>query len=193
MRYVAIDFETANPARASACALGIVASDGTALTESWYRLMHPPEMRFDPNCVRVNHITPDMVENEPEFPAFYEEISALLDGAVVFAHNAGFDMAVLSAMLDYYALKKPRFRYGCTVKLSRALWPNMTNHKLNTVAGNLGFSFQHHQALADAAACEYIVRCALRETGAQDAETMMKLCRQSLSDFAEMGKSRIEI
>lgn len=190
MRYVAIDFETANPARASACALGIVASDGTGITESWYRLIHPPEMRFDPNCVRVNHITPDMVENEPEFPFFYKDIFSLLDGAIVFAHNAGFDMAVLSAMLECYALQKPRFRYGCTVKLSRTLWPNMLNHKLNTVAGNLGFDFQHHQALADAAACEYIVRCALRETGAPDAETMMQRAKQTLSAFADLGKKQ---
>lgn len=189
MKYVAIDFETANPTRASACALGIVVSDGTAVTDSWYRLIRPPEMRFDPNCVRVNHIVPEMVEHEPEFPAFYEDVAARLEGAVVFAHNAGFDMSVLSAMLERYALPKPHFRYGCTVKLSRALWPNMTNHKLNTVAGNLGFDFQHHQALADAAACAYIVRCALRETGTADAKEMMRLCRQSLSDFGETVSS----
>ncbi len=192
MKYTAIDFETANSTRASACALGIVVSDGVGVAKSWYRLIHPPEMRFDPNCVRVNNILPDMVENEPEFPAFYPEISSFLEGAIVFAHNAAFDVSVLAAMLDYYNLPRPHFQYACTVKLSRALWPDMVNHKLNTVAGNLGFRFQHHQALADAAACAHIVGCALRETGAKDAETLLQICGQPLSPFTDPSKKKTQ-
>ena len=184
MKYAALDFETANASRASACALGIVISDGTTITDSWYRLIHPPEMKFDPNCVRVNHIEPDMVENEPEFPAFFRDISSLLTGHIVFAHNAGFDMAVLSAMLDRYGLPPISFRYACTVELSRALWPDMENHKLNTVANALGFTFPHHQALADAEACEFIVRSAIAETKTSDAVALMKQTHLPLKHFA---------
>lgn len=184
MKYAAIDFETANYDRASACALGIVISDGTAVTDEWYRLIHPPEMRFDENCMMVNHIHPEMVEHEPEFPAFWEDIACRLEGTVVFAHNALFDMRVLAAMLDWYDLPDLHFRYGCTVKLSRALWKDMENHKLNTVAGLLGFSFHHHQALDDARACEYIVRKALEKTGAPSPEAMMAAAGQHLTKFA---------
>lgn len=183
MKYAAIDFETANYERASACALGIVVSDGTQVTDRWYHLIRPPKMFFDANCVRVNHIHPEMVEEEPEFPAFWEEIARRLEGSVVFAHNALFDMGVLAATLDQYDLPDLHFRYGCTVKLSRALWKDMENHRLNTVAGLLGFSFQHHQALADAEACEYIVRKALEKTEAPTVEAMMEAAGQRLSLF----------
>lgn len=183
MRYAAIDFETANYERASACSLGIVVSDGTRVTDEWYHLIRPPKMLFDEGCMRVNHIRPEMVEEEPEFPAFWEEIASRLEGRVVFAHNAPFDMGVLGAMLDWYDLPDLHFRYGCTVKLSRALWQDMGNHRLNTVAGLLGFSFQHHQALADAAACEYIVRAALKKTNTATVEDMMAAAGQKLTSF----------
>lgn len=184
MKYAAIDFETANYERASACSLGIVLSDGARVTDSWYRLIRPPKMEFDENCVMVNHIHPEMVAHEPEFPAFWEDIARRLEGTVVFAHNALFDMGVLGAMIDWYDLPDIHFRYGCTVKLSRALWKDMANHKLNTVAGRLGFSFQHHQALADAEACEYIVRKAIEETGAASVEALMEAAGQKLHPFA---------
>ncbi len=183
MKYAAIDFETANSTRASACSLGIVLSDGKAVIDSWYHLIRPPIMRFDPNCMRVNHIEPSMVENEPEFPAFYPIITSLLEGNIVFAHNAKFDMSVLSAMLDWYGLPSLTFHYGCTVELSRVLWPNMINHKLNTVAGDLGFSFSHHQALDDAKACEYIVRQALLEKKSPNAASLMRSAGLSLKPF----------
>lgn len=184
MKYAAIDFETANYDRASACSLGIVLSDGEKVTDEWYRLIRPPQMKFDENCMMVNQIHPEMVEHEPEFPAFWEDIARLLEGTIVFAHNARFDMGVLAATLDWYDLPDIHFRYGCTVKLSRAIWKQMANHKLNTVAGNLGFSFHHHQALDDARACEYIVRKALAETHAETVEAMMKAAGQTLSPFA---------
>lgn len=183
MKYAAIDFETANYERASACALGIVVSDGTRFTDEWYHLIRPPKMHFEETCMQVNHITPEMVENEPEFPAFWEEVVQRLEGSVVFAHNAPFDMGVLAAMLDWYELPSIHFRYGCTVKLSRMIWPGMENHRLNTVAGLLGFSFDHHQALADAEACSFIVQKALEATKAAAVEDMMALVGQRLTPF----------
>ena len=183
IKYAAIDFETANYTRASACSLGIVVSDGGKVTDEWYHLIRPPRMMFDTGCIAVNHIMPKMVEEEPEFPEFWKEIASRLEGTIVFAHNADFDMSVLAAMIDWYDLPNLHFRYGCTVKLSRKLWTDMANHKLNTVAGDLGFSFQHHQALADAEACEWIVRKALEKTKAPSIETMMETAGQKLNRF----------
>ena len=69
IRYVAIDFETAYWGPGSACALGITTSNGTKITDEWYRLIRPHSMNFDSGCVRVNGIRPEDVENEMPFPA----------------------------------------------------------------------------------------------------------------------------
>ena len=138
MKYAAIDFETAYWGPGSACSLGISVSDGNEITEEWYRLIRPYRMNFDPICMRVNGIYPDDVEKEPAFPAFWKEVAERLEGSIVFAHNARFDMGVLASVLDVYDLPDIHFLYGDTVAVSRMLWKKLPNHKLDTVAGKIG-------------------------------------------------------
>ena len=174
MKYFAIDFETASREPASACSLGIVSGGVEAGKQEWYELIRPPQMKFDDNCIRVNQIRPEDVQDKPEFPDLWKEIYQLLEGQIVFAHNAPFDMGVLAATLDYYDLPDIHFYWGDTVTLSRLLWKDMPNHKLNTVAGVLGFQFQHHQALSDARACSFIVKKALEKTATFHVKDRMK-------------------
>lgn len=183
MFYKAIDFETADRTKASACAVGLVEGDGTKIGEEYYTLIRPPRMVFSDECIRIHQIHPADVENAPEFPALWKKMAGQMEGAVVFAHNAPFDMGVLSAMLDWYDLPELHFRWGCTVNLSRKLWKDMPNHKLNTVASILGFSFHHHQALDDARACEFIVRKGLEKTESSTVEEMMEKVGQTLHPF----------
>lgn len=84
----------------------------------------------------------------------WKEVAERLEGSIVFAHNARFDMGVLASVLDVYDLPDIHFLYGDTVAVSRMLWKELPNHKLDTVAGSLGYDFNHHQALDDARACE---------------------------------------
>lgn len=183
MEYAALDFETASRKKVSACSLGIVSSYGVGFDKEWYSLIRPPKMEFEDGCIRVNQIRPEDVIDKPEFPHFWDDISRMLEGKIVFAHNAPFDMSVLAETIDYYDLPDLHFFYGDTVTLSRRLWKDMPNHKLNTVAGILGFKFQHHQALADARACEYIVFKAIEETGAGNVVEMMEKAGLTLKEF----------
>ena len=71
MKYFAIDFETASREPASACSLGIVSGGVEAGSkQEWYELIRPPQMKFDDNCIRVNQIRPEDVQDKPEFPDF---------------------------------------------------------------------------------------------------------------------------
>ena len=174
MNYIAIDFETAYWGPANACSLGIVTSDGEKVIDEWYHLIHPLSMNFDVQCQKVNGISPADVAEEPAFPLLFEEIRERLEGQVVFAHNARFDMGVLASSIATYGLPDLHFCYGDTVPLSVKLWPDMENHKLNTVAEALGFDFHHHQALDDARACAYIVRAALAERSLSSPKELLK-------------------
>ncbi len=183
MKYIALDFETAYWGPANACSLGIVTSDGENIIDEWYHLIRPFSMNFDAGCMKVNGIHPEDVAQEDPFPAFWKEIAQRLEGSIVFAHNARFDMGVLASAIATYDLPDIHFRYGDTVLLSRKLWPDMVNHKLNTVAEELGFDFTHHQALDDARACEYIVRKALEEKQSPTPELLLKETGQMLKRF----------
>lgn len=187
--YVAIDFETAYRGAGSASALGIVTWEKGKVTDQWYTLIKPHSMRFELDCVRVNDIWPDRVEKENPFPFYWAEVAKRLEGQYVFAHNAGFDTGVLGDSLRIYDLPSIHFRYGDTVEISRKLWKNLENHKLNTVAAYLSYDFHHHEALEDAKACGAIVAAAMKETGTATVEEMMAALGFSFRTFS-MGRER---
>ena len=91
------------------------------------------------------------------------------------AHNAKFDMNVLRATLDYYKIPWPELDYACTVKLSRAVWPDLVNHKLNTMAAYMGVEFKHHYALDDAETCAKIVLEAAKVKGVNSLPDLLRL------------------
>ena len=127
MKYFAIDFETASREQVSACSLGIVSSGDEGIKDRWYELIRPPVMDFDDGCIRIHQIHPEDVKDKPEFPSYWEEIARLLEGQVVFAHNAPFDMGVLAGTVDYYDLPDIHFYWGDTVTLSRRLWKDKSH------------------------------------------------------------------
>ena len=155
--FAAIDFETADAKRDSACAVAVVRVSEGKIVDSLYRLVQPPRKTFSPFCVRVHNIHWKDVENEPVFADVWPDFAHLFDGVeFVAAHNATFDKSVLSACLDACGMPMTAARFLCTVKLARKVWPDLVNHKLNTVSNYLGIELQHHHAGSDAEACARI-------------------------------------
>ncbi|MBB3999320.1 3'-5' exonuclease [Aureimonas pseudogalii] len=168
MTVVAIDFETANAARSSPCAVGLAFVEGGVVTRRAYHLIRPRDMRFDPMNIRVHGIRPRDVEDAPEFPAVFESFADELDGALVLAHNASFDLGVIRETAGLYGLAHPAFASLCTVSVARRLWPDMPSRRLSALAARFEVGFTHHHAGEDAYACARIALEAVRETGAAD-------------------------
>lgn len=164
--WVAIDFETASRERASACALGLAVIQGAGVVERRDWLIQPPGNYFEPMNTRVHGIHADLVAQEPEFDELWPEIRPYLDGAIVVAHNAPFDIGVLRASLERYGLETPRIAgYHCTVTMSRRAWPHLADHKLSTVSRHCGIALVHHEAASDASACASIALRCMEEAG----------------------------
>ncbi len=172
MKILAIDFETATREAASACAVGLAFVEGGEVTRRAYSLIRPRDLRFDPGNMRVHGIRPHDVLDAPEFPDIFAAFAGDLDGALVLAHNASFDLKVLGESLALYGLGQPRFSALCTVALSRRLWPDSPNHKLSTVAARFGVGFRHHHAGEDAFACARIALEGVAASGARDVGHM---------------------
>lgn len=60
--FVAVDFETANARRSSACSIGIAAVKGLKVVETYHSLIRPEFGRFSGVNIRIHGITPDMVK-----------------------------------------------------------------------------------------------------------------------------------
>jgi DNA polymerase III subunit epsilon len=153
---VAVDFETANELPSSACALGIALIKDNKIITVKHWLIKPPEMRFNVFNTCLHHITEKDVAKKPEFYRIWPSIKKYLEGNLIIAHNARFDMAVLRSILGVYQIDIPELYYACTVTLSRKVWKGFKNYKLSTVANNLEINFKHHNAKEDAFACASI-------------------------------------
>ena len=174
LNFVAIDFETANKYANSACSLAVVTVENGQITKRGYSLIKPPFMQFDEECIAIHEILPKDVMDKPTFdklwPAIYENH---LKGKLVIAHNAKFDIGVLRATLDPYNIEWPELDYTCTVKISKRVWPDLQNHKLNTLAAYLGYEFKHHYALDDAEICAQVAIAAAKKRGVQSMDQLL--------------------
>lgn len=153
--FVAIDFETADEGRDSACAVALVRVEQGRVVERAERLIRPPRKSF--LFTHIHGITWADVENEPEFGRVWPAVMPLLEGAqFLAAHNAGFDRAVLNACCSAARLTPPALHFECTVQLARRVW-NLRPTKLPDVCSFLGIPLDHHRAASDAEACAHIV------------------------------------
>ncbi|WP_151732849.1 3'-5' exonuclease ['Paenibacillus yunnanensis' Narsing Rao et al. 2020] len=156
MDFTAIDFETANASRSSACSLGLVqVRDGIITREQVWLI--DPRQHFSGMNIAIHGITPAMVEGQPTFRELWPTLEPLLAGEVVIAHNAAFDMSVLRYCLDEAAIGYPSFQYMCTYLLGKKMLGELPSHKLNVLSGHFGISLRHHDALEDARAAASIL------------------------------------
>ncbi len=173
-KIVAIDFETANEMMSSACSLGIALLEGNKITAAKHWLIKPPELRFNYFNSALHNITAKDVEKKPEFYRIWPSVRKYLEGNIIIAHNAGFDMAVLRSVLRVYRIEIPELYYTCTVCLSRKVWKGFDNYRLCTIAKNLEITFKHHDARQDACACAGIAVTAAEKLGAESPFELIK-------------------
>ncbi|BAC13013.1 hypothetical conserved protein [Oceanobacillus iheyensis HTE831] len=162
VKFAAIDFETANEKRNSACSVGVVIMNDTEIIDEFYTLINPLAS-FRSGNVFIHGITEEQVQEAPTFAELWPTLSAYLEDTILIAHNASFDMSVLRQSLNKYDIPCPNYTSLCTVKISRLIWPQLENHKLHTVANHHGIALNHHHAMDDARASAKIFLASLAE------------------------------
>lgn len=183
MNFVALDFETANETRNSPCSIGLVRVENGEVTARYYSLIRPEPMRFSPWNIKIHGITPRQVMEAPTFDQVWPVVRSFIGSSTVAAHNASFDMSVLRHTLDQYGLPYPEIPYFCTVVAAKKTFPELMNHKLNTVSAHIGFKFSHHNALEDAEACARVLVAAIRKTESHGLEAF---CKSIQSSFGKL-------
>ncbi|GAA3651398.1 3'-5' exonuclease [Microbacterium marinilacus] len=168
--FTAIDFETANGSRASACQVGLTrVRDGRVVeTAGW--LIRPPAGHdlFQEWNTRIHGITAEDVVDALGWDEQIEDLIGFAGEDVLVAHNASFDMGVLRAACEVTAFALPSYRYLCTLQVARKAY-TLPSYRLPVAAEAAGFvGFSHHDAIADALACAHIVIDAARRAGAAD-------------------------
>lgn len=146
-----VDLETtgANPACDRVIEVGIVKVSGGEIEYEWSTLVDPGEP-IPPLIQGFTGITDAMVRAAPRFADIADEVLARLEGSLFVAHNARFDYGFLRN--EFGRLGRAfQPRVLCTVKLSRALYPEHHRHGLDALIARHGLACDaRHRALGDA-------------------------------------------
>ena len=135
MNFTAIDFETANSSRVSACSVGVCIVQDGQIVQCHQRLIRPEPLYFSPFNVSIHGITETDVEVAPAFADLWPELLAGISGPLV-AHNASFDVSVIRGSLDAAGIEYPDLHYFCTRVMAKLAWPGMPTYGLD----HLGYS-----------------------------------------------------
>jgi len=181
LNFIALDFETATSARHSACEIGLAwVRDGrVAESRSW--LIKPPSYPyFDYWNSKVHGIRSLDVADAPTFAELWPVIQPTIEGALIIAHNASFDLSVLRGTLDYYSLPYPNVHYVCSYIFAKKTWAGLDSYGLAGLCDYHNIYLNHHRAGDDARACAEI---AIR--------AFAKLGLTSLTDFPDKLRTQV--
>ena len=150
---VVLDFETTglSPAYGDrAIEIGAVLLEHGVIVDRFQKLMNPG-FRISRFIEGYTGITNEMLKGQPCGEEVMTEFSEFIAGHNIVAHNASFDRRFLD-----FELKRAKREYEgaccCSLLVSRRIYQDSPNHKLQTLVSHLGIpeSGMFHRALADA-------------------------------------------
>lgn len=116
-----------------------------------------PHRKLPQIIIDITGITDDQLVDAPEVDDVLKDFHEWAGDDCLVAHNATFDIGFLNQgykKIDYPKVSNPVID---TLELARFLFPNLGNHRLNTLCKRLEVELtQHHRAIYDAEATAYL-------------------------------------
>lgn len=126
-----------------------------------------PQRPISAGAYHVNHITPQMLAGAPTFDAIAGPLLALMDGAVLVAHNAPFDLGFLASELEIAHLSPPEGHVVDTLALCRRVY-RFARNSLPAVAAALGVApGPAHRAMSDVWTTRHVLERLLHDLEAR--------------------------
>ncbi len=134
------------------------------VTETYKTLINPGSP-IPYHITRLTGISTNDVADAPFFHDIADQIHAVLQGAVFIAHHVRFDYSFIKKQLEMCNVSyNPRML--CSVRLSRALYPDERGHGLEAIINRFGIeTAARHRAYDDAEAVRKFLGIAYEQHG----------------------------
>jgi DNA polymerase-3 subunit epsilon len=129
--------------------VAVIGATGAAVDFEWQSLVNPG-VHIPAGITELTGIDNEMLADAPPFERIAKELRERLEGRVFVAHNVRFDYGFIRRE---FALMGTTWRGPnlCTVRLSRALYPEMPRHNLDAVMERHDIQIEkRHRAMPDA-------------------------------------------
>src|SRR5699024_5950869 len=122
-----------------------------------YESFANPHRPLPEKIIEITQITDDMLVDAPEVDDVLREFCEWGGDSVLGGHNAPFDTGFLNVGYEKINLAKVSNTVIDTLELARFLFPELGNHRLNTLCKHVNVELvQHHRAIYDAEATAYL-------------------------------------
>nr|WP_300834849.1 PolC-type DNA polymerase III [uncultured Acetatifactor sp.] len=174
--FVVFDIETTgfSPVNNRIIEIGAVKVCGGQVTERFSTFVNP-QVPIPFEIEKLTGIRDDMVTDAPLIEEVLPRFLEFCRGAILVAHNAGFDMSFMleNARRQGLPMEHP---YIDTVGIARVLLPNQAKHTLDAVAKTLNISLEnHHRAVDDAECTAWIFVKLIQMLEEKDIHTLAQL------------------
>ena len=174
VKFAVLDTETTGLSPAGGgkiCEIAVsVSQNGNTLQE--FSTLLNPGMPMHPEVIAIHGITNEMVATAPSFGQILPQLLTLLDGCVLVAHNADFDLSFLRSEVAQCGLRLPEYTVLDTLKLARKNGCFARNN-LGMIAAALGIDAAGaHRAMADVRMTQKVLYCFLRDLAACGIRTL---------------------
>lgn len=163
--FVSFDTETTGrfPLTAEICELaGVKWRDGKEV--GTFSTLLKPSRPMTIDNIQIHGISNQMVENAPHIKDKIAEFHEFVQGCVLIAHHAPFDLGFVAVEFERAGLKLPELPIVCSSLLARKTIEETPDHRLQTLVQHFNIDGgQAHRALDDARACLYVaLKCLSR-------------------------------
>ncbi|QXE03130.1 PolC-type DNA polymerase III [Terribacillus sp. DMT04] len=144
-----------------------------------------PHQKLSQTIIDLTGITDDMLVDAPEIDEVLQDFHTWMGDDILVAHNASFDMGFLNQGFKRIDLPKAENGVIDTLELARFLFPQLKNHRLNTLCKFLDIELtQHHRAIYDTEATGYLLWRLLKEAFKQEI-----MNHNQLNDYMGQGNA----
>ena len=151
--FVVFDIETTgfSPVTNRIIEIGAVKVQNGEIVDRFSTFVNP-DVPIPFEIEQLTGINDGMVIDSPMIDVILPQFLEFIEGAIVVAHNAEFDVSFIKENAKRLGCKA-EFTYIDTVGLARYLLPGHKKYTLDAVAKELGISLENHHRAVDDAAC----------------------------------------
>jgi DNA polymerase-3 subunit epsilon len=108
--FVAIDFETAGPKRASVCQIGLAKVRDEQITKTACEMVRPQRgfTDFHPRNIQVHGLTPKSIYGAPSWPGILDRLVTFTGDLPLVGHNVAFERSVIVQASEAEGLTAPK-------------------------------------------------------------------------------------
>lgn len=155
--------------------IGAVKLQGKRMINTFSQIIRPP-IPIPQQVVKIHGINDDKVRNAPSFAEIADRFLNFIGDAILVAHNAPFDLKILTYNLLRVGKSLPNNPVLDTCRALKNLFPNLPSYSLRYLAKHFRSPYREfHRALSDAAHTAYVFLHAVEKCGVREESLVDEL------------------